>query len=470
MTDATINVFDTSEPDRAMPRAAAYKPRRSHKRAALNNPPARILFAEDRQRMVADSLQGIILKGGILSLLTMTLYRFWMKTNERRLIWRETRLDGDGFEYTGTAIELLIGSMMAIVILAVWFGAANLGLSYLHLAAWQNFDLTVILFPIVISPLVAFAVYRARRYKMLRTKWRGIRFGMDGSALGYVGRWILWSVAQVLTVGFLTPFKRMALERYMTRHMLYGDARFDFDPPEGALRHLTLHWMLPWLTGVVLTALGMLALYSAGAFDAEIIAALEAQAEETGKDATAMKLHSLLGLAVIPALLVYPFYLRYKSREIATVLSSRRLLNARCESHLTWGATMKPLAAYCGYWLLLTIPVSILLGIMSFAMISLALAFDGSSIGALSAEAKPELFESLASKIAVYASLYFFYGGMILFSMWLAGLIYFRRLYTYICRGTVVHNLASLHHVKQRVRDDQIESEGFADALDIGGL
>ncbi len=447
-----------------------YQPRRSHKRPTLKSPPVRLLFAEDRQRPVSDTLQGIIFKGGVLSLLTLTIYRFWMKTEQRRLIWRETRLDGDGFEYTGTPLELLIGSMIAIVILAVWFGAANLGLSFLHLAAWQDYDLSVFLFPIILSPLVAFAVYRARRYKMLRTKWRGIRFGMDGSAVKYAGLWILWTLVQILSLGFLTPHKRMAMEKVMTTHMLYGDARFQFQPPEGSLRHLTAHWMLPWLTGVALTGLIALGFHAGGGFSSEFFGSLDAQAEETGKNALALKLQALLGLAVIPALLVYPFYLRYKSREIATILSSRRLHSAYFESHLTWGTTFKPFAAYCGYWLLLIVPISIALGLVMFMAMSAALMIDGKDITSFNDQLQAGSFSNLGAQIAFYAGIYFFYGGMILFSLWLAGLIHFRRLHTYICRGTVVHNLISVNQVKQRTRDDQVESEGFADALDIGGF
>lgn len=432
--------------------------------------PARLLFAEERQRSVADALQGIIFKGGTLSLLTLTIYRFWMKTDQRRLIWRETRLDGDGFEYTGTPLELLIGSMIAIVILAVWFGVANLGLSFLQLAAWQNYDLSVFLFPIILSPLVAFAIYRARRYKLLRTKWRGIRFGMDGSAIKYAGKWIVWTIIQILSLGFLTPHKRLAMERQMTNHMLYGDARFDFQPPDRALRHLTAHWMLPWLTGVVLIGLIVLGFQSSGGFSSDFFGSLDAQAERAGKDPLALKLQALLGVAIIPAFLVYPFYLRYKSREIATILSSRRLHSAYFESHLTWGATFKPFAAYCGYWLLLIIPVMIGLGLVVFMAISAALMIDGKSISQFTQGLQAGSFSSVGAQIAFYAGLYFFYGGMILFSLWLAGLVHFRRLHTYICRGTVVHNLAAVDQVNQRMRDDQAESEGFADALDIGGL
>jgi len=441
----------------------------SPQEAMPDSGPAQILFAERRQQKVADDLQGVIIKGGILSLLTLTIYRFWMKTDQRRLIWRETRLDGDGFEYTGTPLELLVGSMIAIVILAVWFGIANLGLTYVQLAAWQNFDVSIFLFPIVISPLVAFAIYRARRYRLLRTKWRGIRFGMDGSALKYAGHWVLWTIAQVLTLGFLTPHKRLALERIMTTHMLYGDARFEFEPPKGALGHLTAHWMLPWITGLAVAALLVLGIYSSGDL-LTTLETLDQQAEDAGTDKTALRLNFFLGIALIPLVLSYPFYLRYKSREIATVLSSRRLLNAWCESRLTWGATFRPAAAYVGYWLLLIVPVFIALGLMILVAIGIALTIDGKDFSIFTGDFQPQIFESLGAKVTIYTGMYFFYGGLILFSLWLAALIHFRRLHTYICRGTVVHNLASLHQVKQRVRDEQLESEGFADALDVGGI
>jgi len=453
-----------------VPRDTYQQGQPSHPPSPVENSPARLLFAADRQRSVAETLQSIIFKGGILSLLTLTIYRFWMKTDQRRLIWRETRLDGDGFEYTGTPLELLVGSMIAIVILAFWFGVANLGLSFLQLAAWQNYDLSILLFPILVSPLVAFAVYRARRYKLLRTKWRGIRFGMDGSAIKYAGRWLLWTIFQILTLGFLTPHKHMALERVMTTHMLYGDARFEFQPPNRALRHLTAHWMLPWLTGIILVGLILFGFYNAEGFGEGFFGSLDAQAEQTGQDPLALKIQALLGMALIPLLLVYPFYLRYKSREIATILSSRKLHSAYFESHLTWGATFKPFAAYCGYWLLLIVPILIVLGLVMFFALSIATMIDGGEFRSFTEQIVKGSFSSLGAQIAFYGGIYFFYGGMILFSLWLAALIHFRRLHTYICRGTVVHNLHSVDQIKQRLQDDQTESEGFADALDIGGL
>lgn len=442
-------------------------------RVSPSSEPAKVAFADNRQRLVSDELAKIVVRGGFISLLTFAIYRFWMKTQQRQLVWRETRVDGDGFEYTGTALELLIGTMIAVVILAVWFGIANLGLSFLQIAAWQNFELSFLVAPLVFAPLIAFAVYRARRYRMLRTKWRGIRFGMDGSALRYTGLWLWWTFLQIVTLGFLTPHKRMALERRMTSHMLYGDARFRFEPEEGALRHLLAHWMLPWLTGIAILGLFLYPYFFIEEFRQGFnsgLTDLETQAEASGEDPFLLKIQVFVGLAILAMMLIYPFYLRYKSREIAAILSSRRLLGARCESRLTWGVTAKPVLASLGYGLLLSIPIYLGIAFLIFITTGLALVIDGKDLSHFAEGASAGLLDSLGAKIVFFGGLYITYGCLIVFGMWLGAVVYFRRLHTFICRGTTVHGLDSLDVVHQRIGDDQIESEGFADALDIGGI
>ena len=40
---------------------------------------------------------------------TLGIYRFWLTTDVRRFLWSNTDLSGETFEYTGTAVELLLG-------------------------------------------------------------------------------------------------------------------------------------------------------------------------------------------------------------------------------------------------------------------------------------------------------------------------------------------------------------------------
>ena len=44
---------------------------------------------------------GLSLKNGLLNIVTLTLWRFWGKTEVRRRVWSGVRLNDEAFEYTG---------------------------------------------------------------------------------------------------------------------------------------------------------------------------------------------------------------------------------------------------------------------------------------------------------------------------------------------------------------------------------
>ena len=56
-----------------------------------------------------------------------------------------------------------------------------------------------------------FAAYRARRYRLTRTIWRGVRFWMTGSGWSYAWRSLLWGLLLVPTLGFAYPWRMAAL-------------------------------------------------------------------------------------------------------------------------------------------------------------------------------------------------------------------------------------------------------------------
>ncbi len=73
------------------------------------------------------------LRGALLLMVTLGIYRFWLTTDIRRFLWSNTVLAGETLEYTGTARELLIGFLFAIAVLvpinaALFSASLNLGL------------------------------------------------------------------------------------------------------------------------------------------------------------------------------------------------------------------------------------------------------------------------------------------------------------------------------------------------------
>src|SRR5712664_4207612 len=141
--------------------------------------PAPVLFSGNRGEFFR-----LVTRGAGLELITVGFYRFWLATDIRRHLWSNTSVDSDAPEYTGRAKELLIGFLFALAILVPIYLAYFL--ISVEAERWQGFAS----FPLIAAFYVfgQFAIYRARRYRLTRTVWRGVRFWMDGSGWAYAGR------------------------------------------------------------------------------------------------------------------------------------------------------------------------------------------------------------------------------------------------------------------------------------------
>src|SRR5881398_2223917 len=129
-------------------------------------------------------------RGAALELVTLGFCRFWLLTDIRRHLWSNTLVDGDAAEYTGRGKELLIGFLVALAILVpIYLGYFLIGIEF---ERWQGFAST----PLFISfyAFGQFAIFRARRYRLTRTVWRGVRFWMDGTGWAYSLRAMLWGL------------------------------------------------------------------------------------------------------------------------------------------------------------------------------------------------------------------------------------------------------------------------------------
>lgn len=182
--------------------------------------PAAVAFSGDRGAFFR-----LVSRGAGLELITVGFYRFWLATDIRRHLWSNTLIDGDAAEYTGRGRELLIGFLFALAILVpVYLAYFLVGLEVERFRAFASFPLLAFFYV-----FGQFAVYRARRYRLTRTVWRGVRFWMDGSGWAYAGRATLWGLLVLLTLGLALPWREAALERYKMQHSYYGDLQGDFD-------------------------------------------------------------------------------------------------------------------------------------------------------------------------------------------------------------------------------------------------
>jgi uncharacterized membrane protein YjgN (DUF898 family) len=183
-------------------------------------PPVPAVFSGDRRDFFR-----VAARGAALELVTVGFYRFWLVTDIRRHLWSHTAIDGDAAEYTGRGKELLIGFLFALAILVPIY------LAYFLISIEAERFKAFASIPLVIGfyAFGQFAIYRARRYRLTRTVWRGVRFWMDGSGWAYAWRAMLWGLLVFLTLGLAFPWREAALERYKMQHSHYGELQGSFE-------------------------------------------------------------------------------------------------------------------------------------------------------------------------------------------------------------------------------------------------
>jgi uncharacterized membrane protein YjgN (DUF898 family) len=106
----------------------------------------------------------------------------------------------------------------------------------------------VVLGFVLLGVLGQYAVYRARRYRLSRTVYRGLRFHQTGSAWRYAVCAIFWWSLIVLTAGLAYPFAQARLERFKMRNTHYGNLPGRF---EGSGARLFVGFFLLWLIAVL---------------------------------------------------------------------------------------------------------------------------------------------------------------------------------------------------------------------------
>lgn len=193
---------------------------------------------------------GIVFVNLLLQILTLGIFRFWARTRERRFLWSHVSLGEDRLEYTGKGLELFLGFLIAMVILFP-LGAVFQALSILSQESFAATMLVVLANMVVIIFLIHVAIYRARRYRLTRTLWRGIRGTLAGSSFRYGLVALAWLPVVAVSLGLAAPFMRISLMRREISNMHLGDRNFNFD---GHAKDLFAYWIVPWLTLLVLIA------------------------------------------------------------------------------------------------------------------------------------------------------------------------------------------------------------------------
>jgi uncharacterized membrane protein YjgN (DUF898 family) len=353
----------------------------------------------------------LAIRGGMLEFITAGFYRFWLATDIRRHLWSHTEVGKDVPEYTGTAMELLIGFLFALAILAPLYLAYFL----IGLEAERTMALASIPLVLFFYFFAQFAIYRARRYRLTRTVWRGVRFWMSGSGWDYAWRAGLWSLLVVVTLGLALPWREAALERFKMRHTSYGDLPGGFHGT--GWEFFKRGWWL-WLLG---------------------------------------------GLAVVSQIggIALPFiYAAFKAIEWRWWVSGIRFGDVRFESDMTRSALIGLYWKVIGWFALFVF----VLMVWIVGVFGVAYGFDDFS-GDIEQQVLIVLQQPLVLILMAVGYM------VVVLALWVVMRIYLMRdMWARVAMTTTVHNLAAADGVAARGHPVSALGEGFADSLDIAGF
>lgn len=393
----------------------------------------------------------LLARGAALLVLTLGLYRFWLMTDVRRFLWSHSEIDGETLEYGGSALELLLGFLVAIAILLPIYAAFFLlALQIGALTEWSG-----VLAFLGLGFLGQYAIYRARRYRLSRTFYRGLRFTQDGSAWSYALRALAWWMFTGLTLGLAYPFQLASLERYKMRHTSYGNLPGRF---LGSGWRLFLRGIPMWIAVVGPLLLAFAALISVVDWSAM------ARTVEQGGDDVMARVEGgnpgfggaiafallMIALAAAMAALLYPVFQ-------AVVL--RWWCSGLCFGDLRLASKLRIRAVYGAYmrFLWYALLFSLALTLATLAALP-ALGFMERTWPDSTAPEVTSIGLGLAGYVVAMLGYSTIYRATVMFSLWQLGM-----------ESLVLTNAVLLDRVQATERTASPLGEGLADALNVGG-
>lgn len=163
----------------------------------------------------------------LLTIVTLGIYRFWAITRERQYLWSRSRFVDEQLEWTGTGKELFVGFLLVAALIGLPFFVTSFIAQALALRGEEGLSalLTLSAFLAVLY-LVGVARFRGLRYRLSRTRWRGIRGGSDDPGFTYGYSYLWKTIVGYLPIGLLIPWSMASLWNERWSKMSFGPFPF----------------------------------------------------------------------------------------------------------------------------------------------------------------------------------------------------------------------------------------------------
>jgi uncharacterized membrane protein YjgN (DUF898 family) len=186
-----------------------------------------------------------------LTVLTLGIYSAWAKVRTRRYFYRNTILDGHGFDYHARPITILKGRVIAVLIV----GGTYAAFAYKPLVGLGLFVGLLLLAPWILN--------QASRFGARMTSYRNVGFGFAGSYGGAFLAVCVWPIIGAVTFGLLFPLAQQRRTAYLVRNHRFGRTPFAGAPRVGAFYAAYFQALaLYFLVFILIAAVGGAAFYA----------------------------------------------------------------------------------------------------------------------------------------------------------------------------------------------------------------
>ncbi|MDQ4080159.1 MAG: YjgN family protein [Gemmatimonadota bacterium] len=187
--------------------------------------------AKLRYHGTGGSLFGIMFANAILTVFTLGIYSAWAKNKVRQFHWSHTEMDGDRFAYHGTGGELFRGYMLAgLVMIAAAFAltlaSEAIGGDNASIAAMLS---VYAAFYIGLFVLIVYAINSARRYRLSRSSWRGVRFSFHGDGADFLKLMTRGTLLSLVTLSLYNPSFQNQRRAFFVQNARFGSEPFMYD-------------------------------------------------------------------------------------------------------------------------------------------------------------------------------------------------------------------------------------------------
>ncbi len=180
------------------------------------------------------SLFGLYIVNGLLTIITFGIYSFWARAKMRQYFYTSTELAGDRFSFHGTGGELLKGWLIGV---AALFGLGIVMAIVLPLVGGTTPGTTPGIGAILVicayfaslMVLVCIAINGARRYRLSRSSWRGVRFSFLGKWKEFLALSVKGTLLTALTMGFYSAHYRNQGREFLVTNARFGTMHFSYD-------------------------------------------------------------------------------------------------------------------------------------------------------------------------------------------------------------------------------------------------